>query len=147
MSFPGFYNTFSANQQSVTLQASGTVTATGTGTTTNGLGGFTVACFELDVTAAAQAAADKLDVYIQGMVDGTNFVDIVHFTQIAGNGSAKRYFSKLVSSAALTEFENGTALGAAAARAIITDAYRVRWVVVNDTAPSFAFSVSANFQA
>ena len=137
------------NLTNLVLLASGarTVTAGTNGTAVAGLGEWRVLNLQLDVTAAATEVGDTLDVYVQTTIDGTNWVDIYHFTQCVGNGSAKRYFGKIVWDAALTEFENATALGAAAGRAIIGDQYRVKYVIVEANAnanSSFTFSVTAN---
>lgn len=46
----------------------------------------------LDVTAAATDAGDTLDVYLDTSFDnGLTFVNIGHFTQVLGNGGAKRF--------------------------------------------------------
>lgn len=127
--------------------------ASGARTTTAGafgdavtLEGFAALVFQLDVTAAATDAGDTLDVTVQTTIDGTNWVDIHHFTQVLGNGGAKRYYGKVVFDAALTEFENGAALAAAAGRSIFGSQYRVKYVVVNTSTEdaSFTFSVTAN---
>jgi hypothetical protein len=134
------------NIQNVVLLPSTTVTADGTGTAVTGLAEWQTLILQLDVTAAATGSGDKVDVFVQTTIDGVNRVDVYHFTQILGNGSAKRYFGKLIYDAALTEFENGTALGAAATRAILGDQYRVRWAVTDagTHVQSFTFSVSYN---
>jgi hypothetical protein len=134
------------SRASQVLQASGVQTASGTGAAVSGLGEFAQLFLELDVTAAATAAGDTLDVFVQTTIDGTNWVDIAHFTQVLGNGGAKRYFAKILATGALTEFENGAALAAAAQRAICGDQYRVRWVIASASSPSFTFSVTANLQ-
>lgn len=55
-------------------------------------GEYKEAVFTLDVTAAATDAGDTLDVYLDTSFDnGATFVNIGHFTQLAGNGGAKRY--------------------------------------------------------
>lgn len=97
--------------------------------------------FVCDLTAAATDAADTLDVYVQTRVQGF-WVDVIHFTQMLGNGGAKRYFSKLQAGLSVTEFENATALGAGAARNIVGDEWRVKWALVDaDADASFTFSV------
>lgn len=101
--------------------------------------------FVLDVTAAATAVDDTLDVYIQTKLDGTNWLDVAHFTQVLGNGGAKRYVAKLTAALATAEFENGSALGEAAVRNLLGDEWRARWDITDagtDDA-SFTFSVSA----
>ena len=136
-----------------TVLASATKTATGTQGTDIRLPGYVNAfAFTLDVTAAATDAADKLDVYVQTMVDGTNWVDVVHFTQCAGNGGAKRYIAKIVAQVAQTQFETGTALASGAIRNLLGDKWRTRWVLT-ESGPggsgsgtgvvSFTFSVTA----
>jgi hypothetical protein len=42
-------------------------------------------------------------------------------------------------------YETGTALAAGSVRNLIGSQYRTRYVVVNNTAPSFTFSVTGNF--
>lgn len=130
----------------VTLQASATKTADGSGTAVR-LPGFAQningITFTLDVTAAATAAADTLDAFVQTKVDGTNWIDVVAFVECAGNGGAKRYVDKLSATAAQTDFDAGAALGAGNHRQVFGDEWRARWVIANDTAPSYTFSVSA----
>lgn len=129
----------------VPMVEAGVRTATGTGDEfevrpKNGLS------FELDVTAAATAAGDTLDVYVQTTLDGTNWVDVVHFTQVLGNGGVKRFFAKISKDVAETMFENATALGAAAVRNIFGHQWRARWAVTDATTDdaSFTFSVHAS---
>lgn len=144
---PGaLYHIGLANLQGISLHASAARTATGTGDTVSGLGEFGAIVFQLDLTAAATAADDTFDCYVQTTIDGTNWVDIHHFTQMVGNGGAKRYFAKVVKDVAVTEFENATALAAGASRSILGDKFRVRWVIVdaNTVNASFTFSVLAN---
>src|ERR1043166_2441628 len=100
-----------SNSDLVTLLPSGTVTS-GTGVVSGGLSipkmmnGIE---FILDVTAAAAAAGDTLDVTVQTLVGGANgssgtWVDIVHFTQILGNGGAKRIIAKVVGATAVAMY-------------------------------------------
>jgi hypothetical protein len=131
--------------EAVTLLASAAQTATGTASSSVYMPVMQAAAFVLDVTAAATATGDTLDVYVQTKLDGTNWVDVVHFTQVLGDGGAKRYYAKLTSHLATAEFENGAALGAAAVRNLIGDEWQVRWAITDaDTDDaSFTFSVSA----
>jgi hypothetical protein len=139
-SFPG--RCIAVNQ---ILLESGVRTETGNGEAVK-LEGFSALMLQLDVTAAATAAGDTLDVFVQTTVDGVNWIDVYHFTQILGNGGAKRYFGKLIWDVALTEFENAAALGAAAGRAIFGDSWRVRWAITDATTDdaSFTFGVKLN---
>lgn len=128
----------------VSLLASAARTAaTGTGTPTRLPGMVNAFGASMDVTVDESTAADKLDVYIQTKLDGTNWVDVIHFTQHDGNVGAKRYYSKIAVGAALTEFENATALAEAAVRNLLGDDWRVRWAITDDSgSASFTFSVT-----
>ena len=140
----------SGNEQNVAIQASAAQTVTGNGTAVTGYGKYSVAWFELDVTLAATEAGDTLNVFVQTQIDGTNWVDIVHFTEVLGNGAAKRFVSKVSADLAETMFETGTALAAAGVRHILGDSYRARWAIVDVATTgnqSFTFSVKANFVA
>lgn len=98
---------------------------------------------ECDLTAAAAAGGDTLDVFVQTRLDGTNWVDVCHFTQALGNGAAKRFFAKLTPAAiAEAMFENASALAAGSVRNLAGDEWAVRWVVAGAT-PNFTFSVYA----
>jgi hypothetical protein len=100
--------------------------------------------FELDLTAAATDAGDTLDVTVQTLIDGTNWVDVVHFTQCLGNGGAKRYFAKIAAGLAENMFENGAALAAGSVRHLLGDSWRLKYVQVDaDTDGTFTFSVYA----
>jgi hypothetical protein len=56
---------------------------------------------------------------------------------------AKRYISKITAHVATAEFENGTALGAAAVRNLMGDEWRARWAVTDDSGnASYTFSVT-----
>lgn len=134
------------NRVGVVLQASAAQTATGTGTAVTDLGEWNQVTAQLEVTAAATAVGDLLDVFLQTSIDGTTWLDIIHFTQVLGNGGAKRYIGKIDAATALTMYETGTALSAAAVRNIVGDQYRVRWAITSASAPSFTFSVTANFK-
>ncbi len=49
---------------------------------------------QLDVTAAATDVGDTLDVYVDMSIDnGTKWVNIIHFTQVLGNGGVKTFLS------------------------------------------------------
>jgi hypothetical protein len=100
--------------------------------------------FILDVTAAATDNGDTLDVTVQTKIDGTNWLDVVHFSQLVGDGGAKRYIEKVAASPAFAGFEVGTALAAGNTRDLIGDDWRVSYVQVDgDGDASFTFSVTA----
>lgn len=131
--------------ENIVLLASGAQTATGTGTAIT-LDGFEVLTVQCELTAAATEANDTLDVFLQTTVDGSTWLDAIHFTQMLGNGGAKRFVAKISASLALTEYETATSLGAAAVRNLIGSQWRVRWAIADPTGSnaSFTFSVKAN---
>lgn len=130
---------------SLTLLASGAITATSSGTAAVNLDGFDADALivQLDVTAAALAVGDTLDMFVQTTVDGTNWVDIVHFTQVLGNGGVKRFFAKVGRPTVETMFENATALAAASVRNLLGNQFRTRYTIAGAT-PNFTVSVKAN---
>ena len=100
------------SHDATTIQASGAQTETGSGDAAPLPGMVNGMAFVLDVTAAATEVGDTLDVFVQTKIDGTNWLDVVAFTQVLGNGGTKRYVAKVSASAAQDDFENGTALTA-----------------------------------
>ena len=136
--------TKSANEV-VTLATAAAIDATSTGTTAVKLPVASAYAFVCDLTAAASAVDDTLNVYVQTKLDGTNYVDVVAFTQILGNGGAKRYIAKVTPGAvAETMFENASALAAGSVRNLGGDDWRVRYVVVNGAGTHiFSFTVTA----
>jgi len=134
----------------VTITASAARTATGNGSAVALLEGFKECngvIFVLDLTNAATDAGDTLDVFVQARLDNTpNWVDVVHFTQILGNGSDNlTYVAKVLTSGANTEFEIGSALGAASVRNLMAYDIRARWAIVDsgDADQTFTFSIWA----
>lgn len=102
----------------------------------------------LNVTAAATAAGDTLDVYVQTTYDGTNYDDVIHFTQVLGNGGAKTYIAE-VSHVVVPESELKAPADAALSAGVLQGIklgvdVRVKWVVASASAPSFTFSVKAD---
>lgn len=98
----------------------------------------------VDVTAAATEVGDKLDVYVQTKLDGSNWVDVYRATQCDGDGGAKRYIVKLVALLNTAEFENATGLSEGNRRNLLGDSWRARWVITDAGADnaSFTFSVT-----
>jgi len=63
---------------------------------------FTKAIFVVDLTAAAGVAGDTLDVFVDVLAPsaaGATWINAVHFTQIAGDGTAIKHFAVLDSTA------------------------------------------------
>jgi hypothetical protein len=134
-----------ASANNVILQASQTVVADGTGTAIGDFGEFSVAMFQIDVTAAAAGSGDRLDVYVQTTIDGSLWFDVAHNTQHTGLSGVKRYLSKISANLAEAEFQAAGTLAGGAVRNILGNQYRVRWVVTDGGGPSFTFSVKVNF--
>jgi hypothetical protein len=136
-----------ANAQSVALLAAGARVAVGNGAGVAGLGAYRAVEAQLEVTAAATNAGDTLDAFLQTTIDGATWIDIAHFTQVLGNGGAKRFIAKVAADQAEAMFETGAALAAGAVRHLLGDQYRARWDIVDGGGgvQSFTFSVKANF--
>lgn len=128
----------------ITLKASGLEAATA-GDQTDAVklpayvNGF---AFVVDLTVTEDDVDDTLNLFIQTKIDGANWVDVVHFTEMLGNGNAKRYVAKIMANTAQAEFETGAALGAAAIRHLFGDTWRARWVIVDPTGSDAAFTFS-----
>lgn len=136
---------FREEDESVVLLASGAKTVTSTGEAPVRLQSMIRGiAFTLDVTVDEETVDDLLDVFVQTRLDRSNWTDVVHFPQHLGNAGVKRYIEKVVATPAVAGFEVGTALGAGAVRDLIGDAWRVRFVIDDDSASaSFTFAVTA----
>lgn len=103
--------------------------------------------FLLNVTAAATAAGDTLDVYIQSSIDGgTTWDDFVHFTQVLGNGGAKKFIAvweRDLSPTSAVHAPQDAAIAAGVQQGPIGPTWRVKWVIVSASSPQFTFTVSA----
>ena len=106
----------------------------------------TAIIFVMNVTAAATEVGDTLDVAIQTNLGGTsgNWIDVVAFTQVLGNGGAKCFVAKITNDGTQAMFETGTALTAGNTRNLIGDSWRLKinQVDANSNA-AFNFSVAA----
>lgn len=137
------------NSLNVMLAQSLARTASGNVTYSDGLlSRYKTALIMLDITAAATAVGDTLDVYVQKNLalpsESAIWTDFAHFTQALGNGGAKQFVAELtqeditsgmhiVQDGALAAGVNGGPWG---------DQWRVKWVIAGAT-PSFTFSVRA----
>jgi len=100
--------------------------------------------FYLDVTAAATAAGDILDVFIDWSLDGTRWFNGARFTRVLGNGGAVSFYTSFV----VQGVDNDVALTANAAagdtRGTMLAPYVRGRYIVTDEAPanaSFTFSL------
>ena len=127
-----------------TVLASQTATATSSGTAAVRLPDIANGVyFLLDITALADVGGDLLLVTIQTSLGGT-WIDAVAFTTVLGTTSPRKYLSdKIQADAAQPQINPATVLVADGVQHIIGDELRVRWIIVNNTAPSFTFSVVA----
>jgi len=106
--------------------------------------------FLLTVSAAATEAGDTLDVYIQSSADGgTTWNDFIHFTQVLGNGGAKKFLATWQPlAAAETELAapGDAALAAGVVHNIQGSVWRVKWVIADsgNANQSFTFKVDAD---
>lgn len=117
----------------------------------NGLAAYTpplihgAAEFDLNLTAAATDAADTLDVYVDTSMDGgTLWINIIHFTQLLGNGGAKRETMAINPRGNVGTAPTVTAadLAAAGVRHLLGGQYRVRYAQVDANANAvFTFTV------
>lgn len=104
---------------------------------------------QLDVTAAATDVGDTLDVYVDMSIDnGTKWVNIIHFTQVLGNGGAKTFVASIKNDnpGATAVFNVTTDLGVTATRQIgFGNKLRYRAVTVDASTAnvSFTFSLKA----
>ena len=136
------------------LQSS--ITATASGNSSTGTGSYGVidavgiewAEFLLTVSAAATAAGDTLDVYVQASCDhGLTWDDMVHFTQVLGNGGAKKYLARwqgMIAPTTALAAPQDAALSAGVAQGPHGSLWRAKWVIASASAPSFTFSVVAS---
>ena len=127
----------------VTLMASAVKTVTGTSTAVRMPGMVNAFVFTMDLTNAATEVDDTLDVAVQTKVDGTNWVDVAHFTRILGNGdNTQRYGMKVTAGGSQAIYTATTALAAGnAVRNLIGDEWRVRWTIVDNGADNATFTL------
>lgn len=106
----------------------------------------------LDVTAAATDAGDTLDVYIDTSFDaGLTWVNVIHFTQVLGNGGAKQYVGviKADNPGATAVYATSADAAAGATRQVgFGDriSYRAAGVNTSTVNNSFTFSLKAHLK-
>jgi len=142
-------NTYTTNANSaVTLLASTTdaVAHTVNGTAVSGLGKYKELQVFCSVTAAAAAAGDTLDVYIDTSPNaGTTWFNAIHFTQVLGNGGAKSFQATLAPSASAGTSVTATTADAASGAVrptMLCDYVRVRYVIVDGGAHGQSFTLN-----
>lgn len=140
----------SKTSEILTLAAAGTIHAAAT--TVNGTAAvfkqaWNKALIVLDVTAAATGSGDTLDVYIDTSPDGgVTWINVGHFTQVLGNGGAKKFVMALGAdnpgASAVTAVTSDAAAGVTRQYGIC-DRLRYRSIVASATSPSFTFGIKA----
>jgi hypothetical protein len=125
--------------------AARTASATGTETNLQNLfQGVRGALFTLNVTAAANLVGDTLDVYIQQKIKD-NWDDLIHFTQVLGNGGAKVEIASLNFNEDVTaDFHNpadATMAAATLRKGPITGILRAKYVIAGGAGKSFTFDI------
>lgn len=93
----------------------------------------------VDVSAVATIVSDTCDITVQTLIGGF-WVDVMHATQILGNGSAIRFVASIAASAGQAMFATSTALTAGNVRNLIGDSWAVKWVLSGTG--SFTLSVT-----
>lgn len=102
--------------------------------------------FLLNVSSAAAVVGDTLDVYVQSSIDGgTTWDDFIHFTQVLGNGGAKKFVATWrrdgVSPTSALHAAQDAALSAGVNQGQVGPTWRVKWVV-GGSSPSFNFTLT-----
>ncbi len=86
-----------SRSQVLTLKTSAAETASTTQTGGSFREVYKNALIVLDVTVAATLAGDTLNVYVDTSFDGTTWFNVGAFTQVLGNGGAKKFAMGLTS--------------------------------------------------
>ena len=128
----------------VQLYSSTAITATGSGTVEalfpGSISGVVLTC---TIASAGSSSGDKLDMYVQTMLDGSSWLDVCHFTQITGVSTGICMVDKIHRDGAVTAFATTDTLAADAQRDIVGSKWRARWVITSSTDPTFSASVYA----
>jgi hypothetical protein len=111
------------------------------------IGGWRRAVVECSITASAHEAGDTLDVYVDVLApDAATWLNAIHFTQQAGDGSAKKMFAVLDSEDPGTSVIDVTADAASGAvrPALFGPQVRARWAIADsgDADQSHTFAVT-----
>lgn len=145
-----FFEVGVSNVPCASVTTPGTAVTNVLSTPLTGLSGFKRLELLLNVTAAATEAGDTLDVLVDSSPDGgVTWVNLVHFTQVLGNGGAKKFVA-IVDEGTTDEFDvtSDVAVGATP-RPFIGDRLRVRHTVVDVATTSnavFVFTVKGAFK-
>ncbi len=108
-------------------------TADGNGVPVTGLGYGKRYLLLCDIIDSAHEAGDTLDVYVDVSLDGSTWLNAVHFTQQAGNGAARKEFAVLDPSnpGAVVVDVTADAIAGAVRPALFGLQMRARWVIAD----------------
>ena len=118
-----------------------------------GVSGFSWAktfTFVLDVTGAATAVGDTLNVYVQRELPGGGWDDFVSFTQVLGNGGTKTFIADVTPNPAAganaVAAPTDATLSAGVKAVWPSNKIRVKYVIVDagDVDAEFSFTVKVN---
>lgn len=114
---------------------------------------FSHASFVLNVTAAGTDAGDTLDVYVDvSPDDGTTWLNAIHFTQVLGNGGAKKFVATLNTGDLQNDPDAVLDATSDASAGVVRnigcfDCIRYRGVVVDgDANGGFTYTLTANYR-
>lgn len=127
-----------------TLVASASRTASGNSGALTLNGDFDRCVLELAVTAVT-GTSPTLDLYIQETLDGTNYIDVCHFTQVTAalTNPHRVVLNSIDVSDALKEgIGDATVSAGQLGLALVTNKVRVKWVI-GGTSPDFTFAVTS----
>lgn len=120
---------------------SGTLTPFGTK-----VGKLRSAVYFLNVSVAATDVGDTLDIYVQHSPDdGTTWDDFIHFTQVLGNGGAKKFiasWARDITPESEIKAPADAALAAGILQGPISPLIRVKWVIVDAGTDDASFTFS-----
>ena len=103
--------------------------------------GYEALCAQVLMTAGDELPESTLDVYLQTTIDGTNWIDVIHFTQLNGEQTGRKLVSKICGAAAEATCDITTSLDAGHVRNIFGSLWRVRWVLAGGGGVGFGFQV------
>lgn len=102
------------------------------------------AIFLLTVSAAATDAGDLLDVWLQHSPDGgTTYDDFIRFTQVAGNGGAKKYLATWIrdyTPESEMRAPQDAAIAAGVVQGPIGPTVRPKWAITDGGADNASFT-------
>jgi hypothetical protein len=102
-------------------------------------------CFQCNLTAAAAAAGDTLDVYIDAEMPDGAWGNVAHFPQMLGNGGVRNYLAVLDASTpgtAVIDLTTDCAVNVTRP-AVFGPSFRTRYTIAGVGSQSFTFAVQA----